>query len=284
MKSVFERSGSDGGGFQWYVGRLECFSSLPHLFVKISRGDSQKLSLNTGFRSAFLSDSFPGKAKGGSVKLNWNRDKWNSLKLHLYWSHTVIKKNLLNQKGEGFFYFYPARLLLLFSSIWHRHQLCHPSQKSQDRIISVLVWPISWSWRSWQPALDRGPLAGRKMLCLIMCWLAAVEPDCRSFFAAIWTSTLFTLISVCLTNLTQCLTSSVPVKHADWLNDKRVTDLCTWQTVLDWQKPTFLSLWCFWRLNSKGRQQTGKLSIVVTDVDAKVTLMGFSKRRATFWC
>lgn len=34
----------------------------------IFREDSQKLSLNTGFRSAFLSDSFPGRAEGGSVK------------------------------------------------------------------------------------------------------------------------------------------------------------------------------------------------------------------------
>lgn len=37
-------------------------------FVRISRADSQKLSLNTGFRSAFLSDSFPGRVEGGSVK------------------------------------------------------------------------------------------------------------------------------------------------------------------------------------------------------------------------
>lgn len=100
-------------------------------------------------------------------------------------------------------------------------------------------------------------LVGR-WLCLIMCWLAAAEPDWRSFSAAIWTSAPFTLISACLTNLTHCLTSSAFVKHADWLNDRCVTDVCTWQTVLDWRKPTSSSLWYFWRLNPKGRQQRGK--------------------------
>lgn len=100
-------------------------------------------------------------------------------------------------------------------------------------------------------------LVGR-WLCLIMCWLAAAEPDWRSFSAAIWTSAPFTLISACLTNLTHCLTSSAFVKHADWLNDRCVTDVCTWQTVLDWRKPTSPSLRYFWRLNPKGRQQRGK--------------------------
>lgn len=36
--------------------------------VRISRADSQKLFLSTGLRSAFLSDSFPGRVEGGSVK------------------------------------------------------------------------------------------------------------------------------------------------------------------------------------------------------------------------
>lgn len=99
-----------------------------------------------------------GRVEGGSA-LNWRRDEWNSLKLHRHRSHTVIKHNPLNQKWEGFFL--SNQIVVVVQS--DRHQLCRPSQQQGEGIISVLVWPISQSWRSWQPVLDGGPLAGGEM-------------------------------------------------------------------------------------------------------------------------
>lgn len=156
----------NGGGFQGYVGRLDA-SQVCCIFREDQQGRLSKTLFEYQLQisvSLWLV-SWQGGGRVCEAALNWNRDEWNSLKLHLWWSHTVIKKNPLNQKWEGFLYFCPARLLLLLllSAVWHRHQLCHPSQQQRDGIISVLVWPISQSWRSWQPALDWGLLACGEM-------------------------------------------------------------------------------------------------------------------------
>lgn len=235
------------------------------------RVHSEKLSLNTDFRSVFLSDWIPTRVEGGSA-LNWKHDEWNSLKLHLYWSHTVIKQNPLNQKWEGFFLSSQIVVVVVVES--DRHQLCRPSQKQGDWIISVLVWPISQSWRSWQPVLDGGPLAGGEMALFDNVLAGCCRARLEVFFWQPSGPAHHFLLFLCV-SLTWP-TVWLPERLSNMLID-RMTD--AWQICAHDR--------CFWtdgspllyhKVKSNMETPSGEiLLMLVTNVDGKGPLMGFSR-------